>query len=134
MRKGLQLIGLISDEAKPSGKRSAGKPHAAFEVAGAGDGIHLRITAPVLDPTWTFVREFSPLERREAVMRKALAGSTAFERKRQVRGMGVVRGREADAGTRYRFPPRSPGSMFTIRLGISAPISQELARKCFGSL
>ncbi len=45
------MIGQISDEAKPSGKRSAGKPHAAFEVAGAGNGIHLRITAPALDPT-----------------------------------------------------------------------------------
>ena len=39
VRKRLQLIGLISDEAKPSGKRSAGKPHAAFEEAGAGNGI-----------------------------------------------------------------------------------------------
>ncbi len=25
----------------------------------------LRITAPVLDPTWTFMREFSPIELRE---------------------------------------------------------------------
>lgn len=39
VRKLFQLIGPISDEAKPSGKRSAGKPHAAFDVAGAGNGI-----------------------------------------------------------------------------------------------
>ena len=39
VRKRLQVIGQISDEAKPSGKRSAGKPHAAFDVAGAGNGI-----------------------------------------------------------------------------------------------
>ncbi len=53
------MIGLISDEAKLSGKRSAGKPHAAFEEAGAGNGIHLRITAPVLDPTCSFAYEYS---------------------------------------------------------------------------
>ena len=32
-------IGHITLDAKPSGKRSAGKPHAAFEVAGAGNGL-----------------------------------------------------------------------------------------------
>ena len=32
-------IGPITLEAKPSGKRSAGKPHAAFDVAGAGNGL-----------------------------------------------------------------------------------------------
>ena len=32
------------------GKRSAGKPHAAFDVAGAGNG-EMVSTAPVLDPT-----------------------------------------------------------------------------------
>jgi hypothetical protein len=35
---------------KVLGKRSAGKPHAAFDVAGAGNG-KLEFTAPVLDPT-----------------------------------------------------------------------------------
>ena len=32
---------------KRVGKRSAGKPHAAFDEAGAGNGL----TAPALDPT-----------------------------------------------------------------------------------
>ena len=35
---------------KVLGKRSAGKPHAAFDVAGSGNG-KLEFTAPVLDPT-----------------------------------------------------------------------------------
>ena len=62
-------IGLITLDAKCAGARSAGNPHATCDVAGAGDGatvspnrarrgkprtqprIHLRATAPVLDPT-----------------------------------------------------------------------------------
>jgi hypothetical protein len=62
-------IGPITLDAKCAGKRSAGKPHAAFEAAGIGDGATdnptrarrgkprtqprgvLRATAPVLDPT-----------------------------------------------------------------------------------
>ncbi len=62
-------IGLITLGVKPLGKRSAGKPHAAFDVAGAGNGATddptrarreksrtqprdiLRATAPALDPT-----------------------------------------------------------------------------------
>lgn len=35
---------------KVLGKRSAGKPHAAFDEAGAGNG-KLEFTAPVFDPT-----------------------------------------------------------------------------------
>jgi hypothetical protein len=31
------MIGLITPGTKPTGKRSAGKPHAAFDVAGAGN-------------------------------------------------------------------------------------------------
>src|ERR1700747_1630293 len=31
------MIGLITPGMKQTGKRSAGKPHAAFDVAGAGD-------------------------------------------------------------------------------------------------
>jgi hypothetical protein len=63
------LIGPINLDAKCAGKRSAGNPHAAFEEAGAGNGVTdipkrarrgkpriqpreiLRATAPVLDPT-----------------------------------------------------------------------------------
>jgi len=58
-------IGLINLDEKPTGKRSAGEPHAAFDEAGAG----LRATAkavesppepnaraPVLDPTYEGVR------------------------------------------------------------------------------
>ena len=41
------LIGLISDEAKPSGKRSAGKPHAAFEEAGSGNVSYGRNRIPL---------------------------------------------------------------------------------------
>ncbi len=33
------MIGLITFGAKWTGERSAGKPHAAFEVAGAGNGV-----------------------------------------------------------------------------------------------
>ena len=36
---------------KLSGKRSAGKSHAAFDVAGDGNRINNLITAPLLDPT-----------------------------------------------------------------------------------
>ena len=32
-----KVIGRITLEAKPTGKRSEGNPHAAFEAAGAGD-------------------------------------------------------------------------------------------------
>ena len=63
------LIGPINLDAKCAGKRSPGNPHAAFEEAGAGNGVTdvpkrarrgkpriqtrdvLRTTAPVLDPT-----------------------------------------------------------------------------------
>src|SRR3990170_991820 len=63
------LIGLITLGAKRAGKRSAGKPHAPFDEAGAGNGPTvglvrhsqrkrgatdrpgLRGTAPDLDPT-----------------------------------------------------------------------------------
>jgi hypothetical protein len=63
------LIGLITLAAKCAGARSAGNPHATCDAAGAGNGatvspnrarrgkprtqprIHLRATAPVLDPT-----------------------------------------------------------------------------------
>ncbi|MEA1962062.1 MAG: hypothetical protein U9N81_12480, partial [Bacillota bacterium] len=63
-------IGHINLDAKRLGKRSAGKPHAAFDVAGVGNGKMTRLrgtltrkgrngkasqglhfTAPALDPT-----------------------------------------------------------------------------------
>ena len=62
-------IGLITLETKCAGARSAGNPHAACDVAGAGNGATaipkrarrwkrrtqprscLRVTAPALDPT-----------------------------------------------------------------------------------
>ena len=69
-------IGLITLEAKCAGARSAGNPHAACDVAGAGNGVTaipkrarrwkrrtqprscLRVTAPALDPTavWHYYR------------------------------------------------------------------------------
>jgi len=61
------MIGRITLDAKQTGERSAGKPHAAFDVAGAGTvtmaaGLRARakalehppeptVGAPVLDPT-----------------------------------------------------------------------------------
>ena len=63
------LIGHINFDMKATGERSAGNPHATFEVAGAGNGmmenpkrarnrkrghkprVNLHITASVLDPT-----------------------------------------------------------------------------------
>ena len=75
---GSSRIGSITLDAKCAGKRSAGKPHAAFEAAGAGDGATddptraqrgkprtrprevLRATAPVLDPTRLFARPNYP--------------------------------------------------------------------------
>jgi len=36
------LIGIITLEVKAKGKRSAGKPHAAFDEAGIGDVAWLR--------------------------------------------------------------------------------------------
>jgi hypothetical protein len=44
------LIGHINSDAKTTGKRSAGNPHAAFDEAGAGNSTH-NVTAPVPDPT-----------------------------------------------------------------------------------
>ncbi|HUU16122.1 MAG TPA: hypothetical protein VMW72_03145 [Sedimentisphaerales bacterium] len=41
------MISHINLGMKHIGKRSAGKPHAAFEEAGAGNGV----TAAALDPT-----------------------------------------------------------------------------------
>jgi hypothetical protein len=35
------MIGPITLDEKCAGKRSAGKPHAAFEVAGVGNGVNL---------------------------------------------------------------------------------------------
>ena len=67
------LIGHINFDTKATGERSAGNPHATFEVAGAGKGmmddpkralnrkrgnkprINLHITAPVFDPTGPIV-------------------------------------------------------------------------------
>ncbi len=71
-------LGLITLEEKCAGARSAGNPHAACEVAGAGNGITddpsrarrgkprirtrtiLRATAPVLDPTGVVSGEPNP--------------------------------------------------------------------------
>lgn len=44
------VIGLITLGEKCAGKRSAGNPHAALDVAGAGNVLHCS-GAPVLDPT-----------------------------------------------------------------------------------
>ena len=64
---------------KPAGERSAGNPLATFEVAGAGNGLTVRIvrhsqrkrgetdrpnlrsTAPVLDPTKTLEQGADPV-------------------------------------------------------------------------
>lgn len=62
------MIGPITLDMKQTGKRSAGKPHAAFDVAGAGNvtmvaGLRANtkvgesppvptVCAPVLDPTF----------------------------------------------------------------------------------
>ena len=43
-------------------------------------------------------------------------------------------GGRRSAGTKCRFPPPRQACKFAIRYGISAPISQELARKCCWSL
>ena len=61
------MIGLITRDMNQTGKRSAGKPHAAFDVAGAGNvamAVGMRsiakametpptptVRAPALDPT-----------------------------------------------------------------------------------
>lgn len=44
-------IGHISFGKKLPGKRSAGKSHAAFDVADDGNRINYLITAPLFDPT-----------------------------------------------------------------------------------
>lgn len=43
-------IGHINFGKKLTGKRSVGKPHAAFDAEGDGNGARLA-TAPLLDPT-----------------------------------------------------------------------------------
>ncbi len=65
------MIGLITPGTKQTGKRSAGKPHAAFDVAGAGNVTMVAglqslakatelppaptVRAPALDPTGELV-------------------------------------------------------------------------------
>jgi hypothetical protein len=49
------MIGHINFDAKITGKRSAGKPHAAFDEAGDGN-VDTRSGAPLLDPTCSRVR------------------------------------------------------------------------------
>ena len=44
------MIGHINFDAKITGKRSAGKPHAAIDEAGDGNVDHIS-GAPLLDPT-----------------------------------------------------------------------------------
>ncbi len=51
------------------GKRSAGKPHAAFDVAGIGN-ITLEVRAPVLDPTCESFGVKFPLATRLFSMKK----------------------------------------------------------------
>lgn len=46
-----RLIGHINLAKKLTGKRSAGNPHATFDVAGAGNVPIVLGGAPVLDPT-----------------------------------------------------------------------------------
>ena len=41
-QKRCQRIGIITIEVKPRGKRSAGNPHATFDVAGIGDVAWLK--------------------------------------------------------------------------------------------
>ena len=47
------MIGHINFDLKVLGERSAGNPHATFDVAGAGNGkrAYAHLTAPDLDPT-----------------------------------------------------------------------------------
>jgi len=45
----MHTIGQINFDTRLTGKRSAGNPHAAFDEAGAGNGLYS--TAPDLDPT-----------------------------------------------------------------------------------
>jgi len=52
-------IGYINFGKKLTGKRSVGKPHAAFDVEGDGNGARLA-TAPLLDPT--LEKELSVME------------------------------------------------------------------------
>ena len=52
------MIGLITLDVKQTGKRSAGNPHAAFDVAGAGNvtmvvGMRSKAKAMELPPTPT---------------------------------------------------------------------------------
>ena len=67
-------IGLISLLVKPTGKRSAGNPHAAFDEAGAGNGAHYGHRAssrPYLRGPWGETpRGYSPR------LQKQLAAST----------------------------------------------------------
>ena len=60
------MIGPINLDEKLSGKRSAGNPHAAFDVAGAGNvtkGVGLRTVAKAADntPDPKEARQFSTL-------------------------------------------------------------------------
>lgn len=66
------MIGLKTLDTKQAGERSAGKPHAAFDVAGAGNVVMAaglratakavetspepKVCAPVLDATWEELR------------------------------------------------------------------------------
>jgi hypothetical protein len=55
---------------KCAGTRSAGNPHATCDVAGAGNGALLRVTAPVLDPTsLTYVLSLTRQGSRRMILR-----------------------------------------------------------------
>src|ERR1039458_3616846 len=77
------MIGLINPGTKQTGKRSAGKPHAAFDVAGAGNVTMVAgmqstakamesppepiVRAPALDPTREGVWVKSPRATRHSI-------------------------------------------------------------------
>jgi hypothetical protein len=77
-------IGPIELNMKRTGKPGAGKPHAGFDEAGAGNG--LLSTAPVLDPT-------------KAIGVESLNGSTPIESLTQTGHSQTLLGQLCDGST-----------------------------------
>ena len=114
-------IGPITLDAKQTGKRSAGDPHAAFEVAGAGDvtmGAGLRTNAKAVGATTgPYRRRASPRPNRRRL--SAGAGAPA--------GVALARGSAYDRGAARRphraggaRPPRPEPAALRARTGRGA--------------
>ena len=98
VESGSSRIGPINLDAKQTGERSAGNPHTAFDVAGAGNVVRSRkfdqTGAPVPDPTWESPRVKVPRATRQegAPSYRELDGRSSIGSCRLLRDMALSAG------------------------------------------